>query len=225
MPPPDDTSWSDPTTRGVWHCQQQFWAALSAKDPTLLTHVLADDFVCQSPRRPDQPRAAFIATITAMPVTVVRIAAEQVAIRCFGEIAVLTAIQLAELRLPGDMSATEQLALTNVFRHDAGEWRMVLARPVRTLLRRPGSTASLPTRPHSWPTQGEPGSLLPWCRHGAALIKMLAVQAALPSTHAHQRSLARSSPAASPPGRRRCVPPARRARRAGPASAPRAAPP
>jgi ketosteroid isomerase-like protein len=120
---------NDPTQR-VIECQRLFWQALQSKDEVLLAGVLADDFVCHSPNQAPQARAAFIATIAAMPIAVEDVAAEQLAIRVFGDIAVLTGVQVAQFRLPDGSLAQERLALTNIFRFAGERWRMVLAHPV-----------------------------------------------------------------------------------------------
>ena len=117
-------------TLDVLQCQEQFWLALQQKDAERFAQVLAGDFVCRSPGEPDQLRAAFIAAITNMPLTVVSVAGEQIAIQLFDKLAVLTGTQVAQLLLPNGERLAERLALTNVFRQTAGRWQMVLAHPV-----------------------------------------------------------------------------------------------
>jgi len=116
--------------QAVLECQQQFWLALARKDADLLAQVLADDFVCHSPGQPDQQRTAFITSVTHMPLTVVNVSAEQVAVQLFDTVAVLTGTQVAQLGLPDGSTIEERLALTNIFRHISGQWQMVLAHPV-----------------------------------------------------------------------------------------------
>lgn len=116
--------------QAVMDCQRQFWQALEAKDARLFSRALADDFVCFSPNQAQQSREAFIATLTGMPVNVVHVSAEQVAVRLFGDIAVLTGVQLAQLALPDRSTVVERLALTNVFRRVGETWQMVVAHPV-----------------------------------------------------------------------------------------------
>lgn len=110
--------------------QRQFWEALKYKDADQLTLLLAEDFICRSPGEPEQDRNAFIHTIINMPVLIEQITATHIAIDYFGAVAVLTGIQIATLRLPNGSQATEQLALTNLFRRTSGQWQMVLAHPV-----------------------------------------------------------------------------------------------
>lgn len=114
----------------VLQCQQRFWAALQQKDAELFVQVLAEDFVCHSPGREDQDRAAFIATLTSIPFPVAALRGEAIAIRVVGDIAILTGTQLAQMRLPNGAMVPQRLALTNVFQKIAGMWKMILAHPV-----------------------------------------------------------------------------------------------
>ncbi|MFO7171012.1 MAG: nuclear transport factor 2 family protein [Chloroflexota bacterium] len=107
---------SPEATKAVLECKRRFWQALQRKDADLLAETLADDFVCRAPGEPDQDRAAFIRAIVGMPLTIARVSAEQVAVQLVDTVAVLTGIQVAQLRLPDGSQAEERLALTNVFR-------------------------------------------------------------------------------------------------------------
>lgn len=124
------TNQANPDTQAVMGCQLDFWQALQTKDSQLLSRVLADDFVCYSPNQAPQSRAEFVATIVAMPVNVLSVLAEQIAIRLFGDIAVLAGVQVAQLALPDGSTFQERLALTNVFRKSGHAWQMVVAHPI-----------------------------------------------------------------------------------------------
>ena len=62
-----------------------------------------------------------------MRVTVISVAAAQIAIRLFGDIAVVTDVLIAQLLLPDGSTFQEHLALTNVFRQSSEAWHMVVA--------------------------------------------------------------------------------------------------
>jgi ketosteroid isomerase-like protein len=91
---------------------------------------LAEDFVCRSPGQEDQDRAAFIATLTSIPLAILNINNEAIAIHVVGDVAVLTGTQIAQMRLPNGETISERLALTNVFQYSDGRWKMILAHPV-----------------------------------------------------------------------------------------------
>jgi uncharacterized protein (TIGR02246 family) len=117
-------------TKAVLQCQQSFWQALERKDAELFVQVLAEDFVCRSPGQPDQAREAFIATITSLPLSILNVTGEAIAIRLVNDVAVLTGTQVAQIQLPNGTIVSERLALTNIFHHTLGQWQMILAHPV-----------------------------------------------------------------------------------------------
>ena len=114
----------------VLQAQQRFWAALKNKDPQLFEQVLADEFVSRSPGEPNETRAAFVTTLTTFPASVRAIGADDLEIDIFGKIAVLTCVQVARLRLPNGAEATNRVMLTNVFRQQGHQWRLVLSHNV-----------------------------------------------------------------------------------------------
>jgi ketosteroid isomerase-like protein len=122
-----DYSMTDTTQRDVLRAQQAFWDALKAKDARQFDTILAEDFAAV---RPDQSRADFIRSLTSFPVEITAVSAADVQVRRFGDVAVLTGTQVAHIRLPNGSTVTQSLALTNIFRHTADQWRMVLAHPV-----------------------------------------------------------------------------------------------
>ncbi len=121
---------SDEAKQAILQCQHQFWLALQRKDADLFTQVLAEDFVCRSPGEADQDRAAFIATLISIPITILNISSEEIAIQLVGNVAVLTGTQVAQMPLPNGETVSERLALTNIFQHNGEQWKMILAHPV-----------------------------------------------------------------------------------------------
>jgi hypothetical protein len=117
-------------SQAVLECQHRFWLALQHKDAHLFREVLAEDFVCRAPDRVDQDRAVFIATLISIPLTILNVSGEAIAIRLVGDVAVLTGTQVAQMRLPNGEIVTQRIALTNIFQHRAGAWQMILAHPV-----------------------------------------------------------------------------------------------
>lgn len=119
---------------GVIDAQRRFWEALKAKDAAQFEAILATDFVSIAPDEPDESRERFIATLTSFPGAVLSVDARQVRVDFFGETAVLTGTQIAEVRLPNGMEIQDVIAITNVFRNEGGEWKMSLARPMQMKL-------------------------------------------------------------------------------------------
>jgi ketosteroid isomerase-like protein len=114
----------------VRDAQQLFWDALRAKDTALFEGVLAEDFVPRSAGQPHQTRAEFIATLTSFPALVLSIGSDDLEVHPLGELAVVTGVQVARLRLPNGIEVTDTIAITNLFRPTANQWQMVLSHAV-----------------------------------------------------------------------------------------------
>jgi hypothetical protein len=121
---------SDAIHRAVLEIQRQFWTALIHKDARLFEQVLAADFVSRSPGQPDQDRVAFILTLTSFPASVLTVDSDNLAIHIFGDLAVLSGVQLAQLRLPNGGIATNHVMITNIFCKRQERWSMVLTHAV-----------------------------------------------------------------------------------------------
>jgi ketosteroid isomerase-like protein len=110
--------------------QHLFWDALKSKDKQLFEQILADEFVSVSLTQPNQTRAEFIATLTSFPAKVNSVETENLQVYLFGDVAILTALQIAHIQLPDGTIIRDKIALSNVFKRVDHGWRMVLARPV-----------------------------------------------------------------------------------------------
>lgn len=125
-----DDQISSKATQAVLESQQRFWLALQHKDAELFMQVLAEDFVCRSPGEADQDRITFITALTSIPLTILEVQGEAIAIRIVGDVAILSGTQIARMRLPNGETISERLALTNIFQHKNGRWEMIFAHPV-----------------------------------------------------------------------------------------------
>jgi Domain of unknown function (DUF4440) len=94
-----------PVHHGILRSQEQFWQALLTKDAELLSAILAPAFVGRSPGEPNQTREELIATLTAFPGSIREITGEAIEVHVFGEVAVLTGMQVARLQLPDGKEA------------------------------------------------------------------------------------------------------------------------
>jgi ketosteroid isomerase-like protein len=115
-----------PAQREILLVQEQFWKALKTKDASLLATILAPTFVGRSPGEPDQTGEEFITTLTTFPVSISEIAGDAIEVHVFGEVAVLTGVQVARLELPDGEARSSRVMLSNVFRQEDLGWRMVL---------------------------------------------------------------------------------------------------
>ena len=105
--------------------------ALRTKDREAWSEVLAEDFLARSPGEPDRDKGAFIGVITSFPAEVISIGSDNIDVRVWGDIAVLTCTQDAQIQMPGDRVRLNRIALTNVFREDEdGRWQLHLTHAV-----------------------------------------------------------------------------------------------
>lgn len=115
----------------VQRAQQEVWMALRTKDPEAWSEVLADDFVSRSPGEPDRDKASFIGVITSFPAEVISIGSDNIDVRVWSDVAVLTCTQDAQLQMPGQRVRLNRIALTNVFREsEDGRWMLHLTHAV-----------------------------------------------------------------------------------------------
>jgi uncharacterized protein (TIGR02246 family) len=112
--------------REIRAVREQFWSALQTKDASLFATILAHDFVARSPGEADQTRQEFITTLTTFPLSVGEIAGEAIKVHLFGDVAILTGVQVAHLHLPDGAARKSRVMLSNVFRHQGQSWQMVL---------------------------------------------------------------------------------------------------
>jgi len=106
--------------------QQRFWEALKAKDFAEFMAIISPSFVGRSPGEPNQTREEFITTLTAFPVAVSEIAGEAIEVHVFGDVAILTGVQVARLQFPDGNAKSSRLMLSNVFRRESGNWHLAL---------------------------------------------------------------------------------------------------
>lgn len=114
----------------VRQAQQQFWNALQNKDKQAFEYLVADDFIQRSPGQPNQDRTAFINTLTSFPGRVRSVGSDDLEVHIWGEIAVVTGVQLAEIELANGQVILNRIAITNIFKEQQGRWVLKLAHAV-----------------------------------------------------------------------------------------------
>lgn len=84
----------------------------------------------RAPGSPPVNKTAFIENILAIPVEIVDLWSEDMAVNVYGEIAVLTGTQLARTRDSAGQQQISAQAFTDIFAKRDGRWQMVLAHSV-----------------------------------------------------------------------------------------------
>jgi ketosteroid isomerase-like protein len=110
--------------------QQRFWSALQTQSVADFESVLAENYRCIAPLEPDQNRAEFIRTLVSMPLMVTSITCDNLQVDVWGDVAILTGVQVAQMRFSNGEGVTDKIAITNVFNRIADDWQMVLSHAV-----------------------------------------------------------------------------------------------
>jgi hypothetical protein len=110
--------------------QQRFWSALQSQSAADLESVLSENYRCVSPLQPDQNRAEFIRVLVSMPLMVKSITCDNLQVDVWGDVAVLTGVQVANMRFSSGEGVIDRIAITNVFNRVDEEWQMVLSHAV-----------------------------------------------------------------------------------------------
>lgn len=115
---------SEPDDRAtIRAAEDRIFKAIMTQDIPALEAELADDFVHTTPGSPDQDRNAFLMTIREMPFRILDIGGEDLRVRVLGEMAILSGVQRARVRLPeGDVEG--RTAFVDVFVRTGGGWRL-----------------------------------------------------------------------------------------------------
>jgi len=121
---------NDDIQRAVRQAQQQFWMALQGKDKQAFEHLMAEDFVLRSPGQPNQGRATFIDSLTTFPAQVRSVGSDNLEVHVWGNIAVVTGVQLAQIELADGQEKVDRVAITNVFQQQEERWVLVLGHAI-----------------------------------------------------------------------------------------------
>ena len=114
----------------ILQVQQRFWTALQNQSVADLESVLAENYRCVSPLQPDQNRYEFIRTLVSMPLMVDSISCHNLQVDVWGEVAVLTGVQITRMHFAQGESVVDKIAITNIFNRIEDEWKMILSHTV-----------------------------------------------------------------------------------------------
>ena len=109
--------------------EEEIFSAVKNRDTDALERVLTDDFVYRSPGR-QVARDDFIKLCAASPYEIISIQGEDLSVKVYGNIAVVTGLQIA--KTAGDEGEEEKsaVAFTDVFVKEQGKWMLSLAHAV-----------------------------------------------------------------------------------------------
>ncbi len=125
----------------VLRLQRQLMDAIRDRDAKALEPILFDDFVYRSPEG-EVGRADFLKNITAIPGRIISVEGKDLRVRLFGEMAVMTGVQLSVVRTDDGKELESVVAFTDIFVRRERRWRLALAHGVEL-----PTTPAAPSKP------------------------------------------------------------------------------
>jgi ketosteroid isomerase-like protein len=109
--------------------EEEIFNAVKSKDTGVLERVLMDDFVY---RNPDQEvsRGDFLKLCAGFPYEITSIRGEELKVKVYGNLAVVTGLQIAKTKGERGKQETSRVAFTDVFVKQKDKWMLSLAHAV-----------------------------------------------------------------------------------------------
>ena len=105
----------------------QIYNGIRRKDAEFLGQFLADDFVQRGADGTEATKDQFLSAISEMPFEVGSVSGEHERVSVYGNVAVMTGVQLAEWRQNETAYGLNRAAFTDIFELRDGKWLLVLA--------------------------------------------------------------------------------------------------
>lgn len=105
----------------------QIYDCIRRKDAEVLRQFLADDFVQRGADGTEATKDQFLRAISEMPFEIGSVSGEHERVSVYGNIAVMTGVQLAEWRQSETEHGLNRAAFADVFELRDGTWLLVLA--------------------------------------------------------------------------------------------------
>ena len=118
-------------TQAILSVERAVMAAIRTRDRSALADLLSDRFVLRTPDGAQAGKVAFLESIAGIPGIIASIDGEHVRAFVFGDVAAITGVQVAKVRLPDQPEpVTSRSAFTDLLEREGGRWRLVLAHSV-----------------------------------------------------------------------------------------------
>src|SRR5688572_14793163 len=105
----------------------QIYDGIRRKDAGFLRQFLADDFVQRGADGTEASKEEFLRSISEMPFEIDSVKGEHERVSVYGNIAVMTGVQLAEWRQGDEENGVSSVAFVDVFTRRDEKWLLVLA--------------------------------------------------------------------------------------------------
>ena len=105
----------------------QIYEGIQRKDAGLLRQFLADDFVQRGADGTESSKEEFLLAISEMPIEIGSVKGAHERVSVFGEVAIMTGVQVAEWRQGDEEHGVSSVAFVDVFTRRNDKWLLVLA--------------------------------------------------------------------------------------------------
>ena len=105
----------------------QIYDGIRRKDAEFLRQFLADDFVQRGADGTETSKEEFLRAISEMPFELGSVSGEHERVSVFGEVAIMTGVQVAEWRQSDEENGVSSAAFVDVFTRRDEKWLLVLA--------------------------------------------------------------------------------------------------
>ena len=106
---------------------RQIYDGIRRKDAEFLRQFLADDFVQRGADGTEATKDQFLRAISEMPFEIDSVKGEHERVSVFGEVAIMTGVQVAEWRQSDEEHGVSSVAFVDVFTRRDEKWLLVLA--------------------------------------------------------------------------------------------------
>jgi ketosteroid isomerase-like protein len=110
--------------------ESDIFAAIKSKDAKKLDQILSDDFIYRNPMEGDRSRSEFLAAIESLPVEIVSVWSEDMKVRIFADVAVMSGTQKAKTLNEHGKEEVIAAAFVDLFAKRQEEWKLVWAHGV-----------------------------------------------------------------------------------------------
>ena len=105
----------------------QIYEGIRRKDAGFLRQFLADDFVQRGADGTEASKEEFLRAISEMPFEIGSVSGEHERVSVFGEVAIMTGVQVAQWRQSDEEHGVSSVAFMDVFTRRDEKWLLVLA--------------------------------------------------------------------------------------------------
>jgi ketosteroid isomerase-like protein len=123
----DPINTSIDTSNSILRLERDIMAAIKNKDTTTLEPLVGDDFIYRTHFGAESNKREFLKSIASFPLEILAIRGEELKVNVYGETAVITGVQHADVRTNEGKTEESAVAFTDVFVRREGKWLMVLA--------------------------------------------------------------------------------------------------